>query len=169
MSSERPLADGHLGNRGSPACYELMDSLTLRDADQNDSEFAYCAKKAALKEYVEKVWGWDEGEQRRLHEQRFGVQDLRVINLAGTDIGIMAVARRPDCLKVNQLFILPEHQGKGIGSRCMSLIMEEGRRAGLPVRLRVLKVNVRALAFYQRLGFVHIGETEAHVLMERTS
>jgi GNAT superfamily N-acetyltransferase len=78
----------------------------------------------------------------------------------------MAVVVAPDCVKVNQLFILPEHQGKGIGRKCMLLIMEEARQLHLPIRLRVLKVNPRALAFYQRLGFVRTGETDAHVLME---
>ena len=144
-----------------------MDSLTLRKSSLDDSEFAYSAKRAAFREYVEKVWGWDEDEQRQLHEQRFGAQDFRVINLAGTDVGIMAVVVAPDCVKVNQLFILPEHQGKGIGRKCMLLIMEEVRQLRLPIRLRVLKVNPRAQAFYQRLGFVRTGETGTHVLMER--
>jgi len=143
-----------------------MNSLTLRKASPNDSEFAYCAKRAAFREYVEKVWGWDEHEQRQLHEQRFGAQDFRVINVAGTDVGIMAVVVAPDCVKLNQLFLLPEHQGKGIGRRCMLLIMEEARQLSLPVRLRVMKVNPRALAFYQRLGFMRTGETDTHVLME---
>jgi len=135
----------------------------------NDSEFAYCAKKTAFREYVEKVWGWDEDEQRQLHEQRFAVQDFRVITLDGADIGIMAVAVQPDCLRVNQLFILPEHQGKGVGSKCIALIAKEGNGLGLPVRLRVLKVNPRAVAFYERQGFVRTGDTDTHVLMEMAS
>jgi GNAT superfamily N-acetyltransferase len=143
-----------------------MDSLTLRKSSPNDSEFAYSVKRAAFREYVEKVWGWDEDEQRQLHEQRFGAQDFRVINLAGTDVGIMAVVVAPDCVKVNQLFLLPEHQGKGIGRKCMLLIMQQVRQLRLPIRLRVLKVNPRALAFYQRLEFVRTGETDTHVLME---
>ncbi|MEW5994475.1 MAG: GNAT family N-acetyltransferase [Candidatus Zixiibacteriota bacterium] len=146
-----------------------MNSLTLRKARLNDSEFAYCTKRAAFREYVEKVWGWNEDQQRQLHEQRFGVQDFRVINVACTDVGIMAVVVAPDCVKVNQLFLLPEHQGKGIGRECMLLIIDEACRLGLPVRLRVLKVNPRALAFFQRLGFLRTGETETHVLMERAS
>jgi GNAT superfamily N-acetyltransferase len=77
----------------------------------------------------------------------------------------MAVA--PDCVHVHQLFLLPEHQGKGIGGECMSLILEEARQLGLPVRLRVLTVNPRALAFYRRLGFTRTGETDTHDLMER--
>jgi GNAT superfamily N-acetyltransferase len=143
-----------------------MNSLTLRKASPNDSEFAYCARRTAFKEYVEKVEAWDEDEQRQLHEQRFGAQDVRVIDLAGIDVGIMAVVRAPDCMKVNQLFLLSEHQGKHIGRRCMLLIMEEARQLGLPVRLRVMKVNPRALAFFQRLGFIRIDETDTHDLME---
>jgi hypothetical protein len=39
------------------------------------------------------------------------------------------------------------HQSKDLGRRCMLLIMEEARQLGLPVRLRVMKANPRALAF----------------------
>lgn len=143
-----------------------MNSLTLRKASPNDSEFAYCTRRAAFKEYIEKVEAWNEDEQRQLHEHRFGAQDFRVINQDGIDVGIMGVVKAPDCVKVNQLFISPEHQGKDIGRRCMLLIMEEARQASLPMRLRVMKVNPRALAFFQRLGFICIEETDTHHLME---
>ena len=146
-----------------------MSSLTLRKTTPDDSEFAYSVKKAAFRESVEQVWGWDENEQRQLHARRFAAQEFRIINVAGKDVGIMATVVGPDCLTLNQLFILPEHQGKGIGRECMLLIMEEARGLSLPVRLRVLKVNPRALAFFHRLGFQHAGETETHVLMESAS
>ncbi len=146
-----------------------MGSLTLREATPSDSEFAYLVKKAAYREYVEEVWGWDEDDQRQLHERRFAAQDIRVISLAGTDVGIMAVVVAPNCVKLNQLFLLPAHQGKGVGTECMSLIMDQARRLGLPLRLGVLKVNPRARAFYERLGFARTGETNTHILMERTS
>jgi GNAT superfamily N-acetyltransferase len=143
-----------------------MDDLTLRKATPSDSEFAYFTKRTAFREYVEKVWGWDEDEQRELHEQRYRAQDFRIINLAGTEVGILAFVVAGDCVRLHQLFLLPEHQGKGIGRKCMFLIMEEARQLGLPIRIRVLKVNPRALAFYKRLGFVCTGETHTHVLME---
>ena len=146
-----------------------MNKLTLKKARPEDSEFAYFVKRAAFREYVEQVWGWDEKEQRKLHEQRFRAQDFRVINLAGTDIGIIAMVVAPDCVRLNQLFLLPEHQGKGIGRECMLMIMEEAHRLGLPVRLRILKVNPRALSFFQQLGFIRTGETDTHDLMEKNS
>ena len=141
--------------------------LTLRKAGKDDSEFAYRTKRAAFRQYVEQAYGrWDDGEQRRRHEQRFEVFDFRIVNVAGTDVGFIALTAEPDCLMLHHIFLLPEHQGRSIGRRCMMLVREEARQLGLPVRLRVLKVNPRAFAFYQRLGMARIGETDTHNLME---
>ena len=142
-------------------------TLRLRKATADDSEFAYQTKKASFRQYVEKVWGWDEDEQRQLHERRFASQDFYVIQVSGINVGILAVVRQPDCVKVNQMFIVPEYQSKGIGTACMMRIIEDAAVSKLPVRLQVLKVNNRALAFYQGLGFKSIGESNTHILMER--
>ncbi len=143
-----------------------MDDPILRKATPDDSEFVFRTKKAVFREYVEEVWGWDEDEQRQLHERRFGEQDLRIIGHNGSDIGVVSLAVAPGCLKLNQLYLLPAHQGRGIGSKVMLLLMEEGRRLGLPIRLRVLKSNQRALSFYVRLGFKRTGETDSHIFVE---
>jgi ribosomal protein S18 acetylase RimI-like enzyme len=143
-----------------------MDNLNLRKATTSDSEFAYRTKKAAFRQYVELVWGWDEEQQRQLHERRFAAQKFSVIQLSGVDVGIMAIVREPDCVKLNQLLILPEHQSKGIGAACTMQVIEDAAASELPVRLQVLKVNRRAIAFFQRLGFESIGESDTHVLME---
>jgi ribosomal protein S18 acetylase RimI-like enzyme len=140
--------------------------MELRQATLKDSEFAFQTKKAAFKGYVDQVWGWDENEQRQLHERRFVAQDFNVIQESGIDVGVLATVRQPDCLKVNQLYILPEHQGKGLGAECMLRIMEKADHESLPVRLQVLKVNTRAISFYQRLGFKFVGETSTHIQME---
>ena len=49
----------------------------------------------------------------------------------------------------------------------MMLIIKDAVASKLPIRLQVLKVNNRAFAFYQRLGFKRTGENNNHVLMER--
>ena len=146
-----------------------MGDLILREASPDDSEFAYLVKKAAFRGYIERVWGWDEECQRELHQRRFASQDFRVIQSAGIDVGILAIERRPDCLKVNQLFIMPDHQGRGIGTACMRVIIEEAQTRRISIRLQVLKVNSRAIAFYRRLGFTPIDENATHVQMERAA
>ena len=112
--------------------------VKLRPATPADSEFAYQTKKAAFSAYADQVWGWDEAEQRRLHDQRFVTQEFQVIQDSGLDVVILAVVREPDCVKVNQLFILPRFQGRGIGRACMLRVIAEAVTAGCPVRLRVL-------------------------------
>ena len=148
------------------ASLEISDGLKLREANQDDCEFAYQVKRAAFRAYAELVWGWDEYEQRRLHDQRFQEQDYRIINLDGIDIGIISMSVEPECLFVNQIHVLPDHQGQGVGRKCMAYIMKRGTRLGLKVRLQVLKVNPRALAFYEMLGFTVADETETHYQME---
>ncbi len=141
--------------------------VSLRQATDRESEFAYRVKKTTLGEYARQVWGWDEDEQRRLHARRFAAQDFRVIVADGADVGILALSHEPDCVRVNQLLVLPEHQGKGIGTACMERVFKDAAERRLPVRLQVLKVNQRAMGFYRRLGFHDAGADDAHVRMEK--
>ena len=146
-----------------------MKNLQLRKATTDDSEFAYQARKAAFYEYLEKASGWNEADQRQLHQRRFAAHDFRVIQLSGIDVGIIAMSRQSDCIKFHQMFILPEYQGKGIGDAAMRLIIKDATAFRLPIRLQVLKVNNRAFAFYQRMGFEPTGENDTHNLMEKLS
>ncbi len=139
-------------------------SVSLRTVAAQDSEFAYQVKKTTLAEYVWQLWGWDEAEQRRLHQRRFASQNFQVIV---ADVGILVVSKEPDCLRVNQLLVLPEYQGKGVGTACMRQVLDDAAGRRLPVRLKVLKVNRRASGFYWRLGFVDTGLDDTHVQMER--
>jgi len=144
-----------------------MDHLRLREETATDSEFAYQTKKAAFGIYVDKGWGWDGDEQRQLHERRFAAQDFQVIQVGNIDVGILSLVRQPDCIKVYQMFILPEHQSRGIGAACIKRVIKDATASKLPIQLQVLKINSRAFMFFQRFGFRRIGETDTHILMER--
>ena len=144
-----------------------MEELSFRKAYASDSEFVFTVKKAAFRKYVEQVWGWDDNYQRELHNRRFAAQDICLIQFREVDVGFLATSCTSDTLKVNQLFILPEYQGRGIGSACMARIVDNAVLEGKSVVLQVLKVNTRGIAFYQRLGFTTVGESSTHVQMER--
>ena len=90
-----------------------------------------------------------------------------MIQLSGVNVGILSTESEADGLKINQLYILPEHQDGGIGTACMKAVLEDPKNRKVPIRLQVLKVNPRAIKFYTKLGFSAIGETETHVQMER--
>ena len=111
--------------------------ITVRKATCEDSDFAYQAKKASFRQYAEKVWGWDESEQQRLHEKRFDVRSFEIIQYNGNEVGVLCIVEEPDRLIVNQLFILPEYQSKGIGKVCMQIVIQRANKAALPIRLKV--------------------------------
>ena len=49
----------------------------------------------------------------------------------------------------------------------MVSLISEAEAGKVPIHLKVLKGNPRALTFYQRLGFLGRGETDTHILLER--
>ena len=144
-----------------------MEELSLRKAHTNDSEFVFIVKEAAFREYVEQVWGWDDSYQRELHNRRFAAQDVCIIQFREVDVGFLAISHTSDTFKVNQLFIRPEYQGKGIGSACMTRIIDNANLEQRSVMLQVLKVNTRGIALYQRLGFTIVGQDSIYFQMEK--
>ncbi len=143
--------------------------ITLRKATGEDFDLAYQIKKASFRQYAEKIWGWDKTQQKQLHEKRFDERSFEVIQYNGNDIGVLCVIQEPDRLIVNQLFSLPEYQSKGIGKACMQMVIQRADKASLPIWLKVVRVNLRAIAFYRKLGFVETGETDTHKLFERVA
>ena len=144
-----------------------MEELSIRKAQTTDSEFVFAVKKAAFREYVEQIWGWEDTYQRELHNRRFASQDIRIIQFHGTDIGFLSTSITPDTFKVDQIYILPEYQGKGIGAAYMKRVIDDANLEQKPVTLQVLKINTRATAFYQRLGFRIVDENATHFQMKR--
>ena len=119
-----------------------------------------------MREYVRETYGWDDNEQRRLHEQRFLRSATRIIVVDEKDVGLVATRDEEEGVRLLQLFLLPEAQGKGIGAHVLGRVLEEARRGQRRVALQVLKSNPRARGFYQRYGFAVTGETETHYNME---
>ncbi|HEX8343494.1 MAG TPA: GNAT family N-acetyltransferase, partial [Actinoplanes sp.] len=61
--------------------------------------------------------------------------------------------------------LLPEWQGKGWGRALMGRFLDGLRSAGVPgVHLGMLATNVRARAFYDRLGFTEITVPNAEII-----
>lgn len=54
---------------------------------------------------------------------------------------------------IEEVFILPDYQGHGLGQEVFSFIKDDYREKAARLRLEVATTNVRAIALYQRLGF----------------
>jgi ribosomal protein S18 acetylase RimI-like enzyme len=141
-------------------------NVTCRPAETRDFDFLYGLHKAAMRAHVEDAYGpWDEGFQREHFRQRFIPSEVRVIQLDGTDVGMLRIQQRAEELFLAAVEVLPAFQRRGIGSLVIRALVEEAAALGKPVALQVLKANILARALYQRLGFGVTGETEKHYIL----
>ena len=118
--------------------------------------------------YIDATWGWDGSAQRQRQQEEFAASTYQVIEVAGHSVGTCIIRRQPDCFYLSGLYLLPEYQGQGIGSLVLESLLSEGQAHGLPIRLRVLKVNPKAQRLYERHGFTVTDETDIDfVVMEK--
>jgi [ribosomal protein S18]-alanine N-acetyltransferase len=123
--------------------------FNIRKATENDLALAYKIKKNALQEYLEMLWGWNDISQREFHQEEYKKDHFQVIELQNEAIGYLETIPFDDHIFLANLMILKQFQGQGIGK----IIMEDLIRNHPKIRLEVLKVNHRAVQFYQDLGF----------------
>ena len=142
-------------------------AVTLRPAADADSAFAFQVWKAAMQPYIEDTWGGDETDQRRRQQKEFAALPYKVVEADGQPVGTLIAKHSSDHIYLSGLYLLPEHQRQGFGSRILEGLLAEGQAQGLPVRLRVLRVNPQARRLYERLGFAVIDEKEYFAVMEK--
>ena len=100
------------------------------------------------------TWGaWDEERVQREAVEFAQSPSGQVIQIGDSSVGVLVVDRESTQIWLRQIYLLPENQRKGVGTRLVNDLLVEGARANVPIRLRVLALNP-ALAFYVRLGFV---------------
>lgn len=61
--------------------------------------------------------------------------------------------------------LVPEYRDKGLGSTLFKFLVDNCNKQ-LPIRLEVLRTNVRALKTYEKLNFVTTGENDKVYFME---
>ncbi len=76
----------------------------------------------------------------------------------GDVVGFCSFWRVVDELHINNLAVLPERRGSGLGTALLRRIMVEGARMGAhPATHAVRRSNEAALKLYERLGFTVAG------------
>ena len=130
------------------------------------SDFAFEVKRAAMGPHIMVRWGWDETFQRNFHEQRFRDTPLSRIVFQGQAVGTVALMALANHLRLDEFYLLPAHQGQGLGTRILSHCLAIADACGMPLRLRYLKWNPVG-SLYRRHGFTVIDESDIHFIMER--
>lgn len=143
-----------------------MNSISTRKAAEADFEFIYRAKERAYRANIEKIWGkWDDAWQRAEHKKDFDTGLLEVITCDGADAGYIFVCRCDTHIQLADIAILPEFQGRGVGTFLIKKLLSEARGRGLPMGLGVFKINLGAQKLYKALGFEMVSEDDIFIKM----
>ena len=120
---------------------------------------------------------WDDPAKEAFLRMQFTAQDrwyhdqmpdasYQVVLVDGEPAGRLYVDRRADEIRVVDISLLPEHRGKGLGTRLMREILAEADAEAKRVTIHVERFN-RALRLYQRLGFAQTEDQGLYLLLER--
>ena len=111
-----------------------MQQFEVRQATPGDRDTLYRIKREAMRPYVEQVWGWDEDERR--FRQGYDTE-TQVVLVDGLAVGLLRVSESESAVFIDQVEIVPDYQGRGIGTALINDLLAVGR----PVDLGVLKVK----------------------------
>jgi len=152
-----------------------MVLLELRPAVTADRDFRfalYASTRAAELAHV--PWSPEQREvflrmqftaQERGYESTFPTAVRSLVWLGERPIGSLMVDSTPAEIRLVDIAVVPEEQGRGWGRQLLERLKEEAQASGRPLRLRVMKDNP-AQRLYERVGFAVIADEGLYLHLE---
>jgi len=140
--------------------------FSIRLANRADKAFLFELKKAAEFGPINAIFGWDDDIQQQLHQQEWAEEKPTIITLSGHAVGSYLLQNNADHFYFCRFFLLPNCQGKGIGSEVLTRCITVAEHARKPIKLCYLQGN-RVGALYRRFGFQVTSEDKQFVYMHR--
>ena|SRR5882762_848 len=135
--------------------------ISKRPAIETDKPFLVWLQEVCMHEYAVALWGSWSPEL----DVRIAIDGCEIIVDDGHDVGCVTVEKHRDHLWLDELFIEPAFQRRGIGSNILWSVIADAEGLDIPLRLSVLTTNP-ALDFYLRHGFrIHQETAERHYLV----
>ena len=145
----------------------LRVKLTFESTAHSDAETLVRMRIAAMRESLERIGRFDPQRARDRFISSFDPSLCKFILIDGVSVGFVVVRRAENHLALDHLYVVPEHQGKGIGSSVLGSILQDADTQLLTVKLGALR-DSDSNRFYQRHGFVKEGEAEWDIYYART-
>ena len=89
---------------------------------------------------------------------------VSVVTVRAEVVAVLATSTDPWQAWIDQLYVLPEYVGQGLGSRLLAHAQAQLSR---PIRLYTFQANDRARRFYERHGYAAIALTDGSGNEER--
>ena len=151
-----------------------METLALRPARAGDRELLFRIYAATRAEELAMV-PWDDAAKQAFLRRQFAAQSAsyasyrgrseQIVVVGGEPAGRLYLARTDAEILIVDIALLPEHRGRGIGTKLVRGVLDEAAAAGKRVRIHVERFN-RARHLYRRLGFEHVADEGVYLLLE---
>ncbi|MCA8000210.1 GNAT family N-acetyltransferase [Burkholderia metallica] len=134
-------------------------TLNFPVATRADAETLVAIRIAAMRDSLERIGRFDPQRARERFLASFDPALCRFIEADGVNAGFFVVRPQEAHWLLDHLYIVPGHQGKGIGAAVLRRIFAEADAQRVPVRVGALRGS-DSNRFYARHGFVQADETE---------
>ncbi|WP_288967774.1 GNAT family N-acetyltransferase [uncultured Microbacterium sp.] len=139
-----------------------LSSVVLRSALAEDAEWIAELRADVLRADLERLGRYDQTRVRQRFRDAFEPAYTRIIVVDAADVGSVALRPDGDAFWLEHLYIDASHQGRGVGSRVLAMILDDD---GL-YRLNVLQGSP-ARSLYERHRFVVDSQDDVDVFMTR--
>jgi GNAT superfamily N-acetyltransferase len=137
-------------------------SYSLRPTTWDDFEFVFRLNKVNLQKSVDRLHEWNEEAERAELRRKFVPGRDQIIQIKGQDAGVFTIEYHNSEVYLHHVELLPEFQGKGIGTALIRDVLTEAKLANVPVTFQDLQEKPTK-QFYSQLGLRDIEEVEEKV------
>jgi len=120
-----------------------------------------------MRAVIEQTWGWNDEWQQADFSRKLSACDVSIIEVDGQPAGSLWLDLEPESVHIVELQIIPELQGRGLGTATIMKVIQDGADRRLAVTLSVVPANPRAKLLYERLGFEVTAVEDPFIHMRR--
>lgn len=137
----------------------------IRNVEKNDKDFLLKLRKITMVSYLEKAGIFLSEEEHLDRVNSFLDSSYIIEDIPGESIWLLKYIEDDRTLELVQLQILPEYQGKGMGTEILNDLINKARKWNKRLTLKVLKNNPSKL-LYERVWLSIVWEDEIEYHME---
>jgi GNAT superfamily N-acetyltransferase len=110
-------------------------NIAFTNTTESDADTLVNIRIAAMRESLERIGRFDPQRARERFLASFDPALCRFIEVDGVQSGFIAVRPQEDHWHLDHLYILPEHQGEGIGAAVLQDVFANADAQRMPIRL----------------------------------
>ncbi|MDP3913845.1 MAG: GNAT family N-acetyltransferase [Bacteroidota bacterium] len=150
--------------------------ISFRKVSEDDFPFLRKVYRSTREEELSQA-NMSEEDKSRFIEFQFNAQhthysqaykdaEFNLILLDDKPVGRLYIWRTETQIRIMDIALLPDFQGKGVGTRILQSIIQESEKSGKKGTIHVEYFNP-ALRLYERLGFKKVDDSGIYFYMER--